>query len=513
MGHCRTNRPRHTRARLALALVTLAAVAQAVQGTPPATAATTLQITTDPGLFPAFASWNHDYVIACNGAPVSVSVQAPAGTQVSIDGQGFKAGAYTTTVAVTSGQSFRIWVATTTTKQLSVVRCLPPDFPTWTVLPRTSTAKPQAQFYVVTPKTTTFGAANPGQQYLTLFDAVGVPVYWIPTTVTTATGTTTSDFGTFLPNGDVAWTHWRNAPGEEHSLDGALVRKIGPNGGTIDLHDLVLLPNGNYLVAALATRSGADLSSWGGAASTLTSVRILDQVVYEVTPTGSVVWSWDAAAHISPAETGLQWRSGILQSGPPYDVFHWNSAELDTTSSADGRSVVVSFRHLNAVYKFKIADKSIVWKLGGTPRAESLTIVGDPVFEGGNNFGGQHDARVLPDGTLTLHDNGTSDSRAVRALHYSIDEAAHTATLLGQVTDPTDVESDCCGSARLLPGGDWVASWGFTPIVTELDPSGKRVFGIRLASPGHDSFRVIPVLPGQVTIQALRAGMDAQHPR
>jgi hypothetical protein len=478
-----------------------------------ATAATTLQVTTDPGLFPAFASWNHDYVIACTGSPVSVSVQAPAGTQVNIDGQGFKTGSYTTTVAVTSGQAFRVLVATSTTSQLSVVRCLPPDFPTWTVLRRTSTAKPQAQFYVVTPKTTSFGAPNPGQQYLILFDAVGVPVYWIPTTVTTATGTTTSDFGTFLPDGNVAWTHWPNGPGEEHSLDGALVRKIGPNGGTIDLHDLVMLPNGNYLVSAITTRSGANLSSWGGAASTLTNVRIIDQVIYEVTPTGSVVWSWDAADHILPVETGVQWRPGILQNGPPYDVFHWNSGELDTTSSADGPSIVASFRHLNAVYKIKMADKSTIWKLGGGHRAESLTVVGDPVFDGASNFGGQHDARVMPDGTLTLHDNGTDRGRPVRGVQYRIDETAHTATLLSQVTDPTGAQSACCGSARLLPGGDWVASWGFTPLVTELDPAGNRVFGIRLSSPGHDSFRVIPVLPGQVTVQALRAGMDAQHPR
>jgi hypothetical protein len=101
----------------------------------------------------------------------------------------------------------------------------------------------------------------------------------------------------------------------------------------------------------------------------------------------------------------------------------------------------------------------------------------------------------------------------VRAVHYAVDEQAMTATLVGSVTDPTGATSACCGSARLLPGGDWVASWGYTPIVTELDPSGNRVFGIEFSTAGQYSFRAVPLLPGQVTPAMLRGAMNLQYPR
>ena len=53
-------------------------------------------------------------------------------------------------------------------------------------------------------------------------------------------------------------------------------------------------------------------------------------------------------------------------------------------------------------------------------------------------------------------------------------------------------------------------SWGGTGPVTELTPTGTRVFDIRLNT--SFSYRAIPVPFGQLSRQALRAGMDAQHP-
>jgi hypothetical protein len=126
-------------------------------------------------------------------------------------------------------------------------------------------------------------------------------------------------------------------------------------------------------------------------------------------------------------------------------------------------------------------------------------------------FGGQHDARNLPDGTLTLHDNGTGRSRAPRALRFALDTSAHTATLLESVSDPQVNASTCCGSARKLPTGDWVMSWGASQVVTELAPGGARQFKL-MFSGGVFSYRADPVMPGVLSAAALRAGMDAQYP-
>src|SRR5207253_3217134 len=88
----------------------------------------------------------------------------------------------------------------------------------------------------------------------------------------------------------------------------------------------------------------------------------------------------------------------------------------------------------------------LLWKLGGSARPESLTFAGDPIGQ----FHGQHYARFLSDGTITLHDNetGASPAAAPRAVRYQLDLTSRTATLLEQVHDPIVSTSSCCGSAK-----------------------------------------------------------------
>jgi hypothetical protein len=162
-------------------------------------------------------------------------------------------------------------------------------------------------------------------------------------------------------------------------------------------------------------------------------------------------------------------------------------------------------RATNALYDVDRASGKILWKLGGTKTPESLTAVGDPHTNG--LFGGQHDARVLPDGTVTLHDNRTGTGDPPRGVRFRIDTAAKTATMLEQVSDPLVPLSNFAGGARKLPGGDWVTSWGGTPTVTELTAAGKVVFRLQLEDHWF-TYRAFPVLPGRVKARTLRRAMD-----
>jgi hypothetical protein len=78
--------------------------------------------------------------------------------------------------------------------------------------------------------------------------------------------------------------------------------------------------------------------------------------------------------------------------------------------------------------------------------------------------------------------------------------------LVEDVRDFDVPSSICCGSARRLPGGNWVTGWGGTDTITENGPDDTRVF--RLRTPFV--YRGIPLLPGQFTAAEFRAGMDAQ---
>ena len=135
----------------------------------------------------------------CNeSTAVSVTVTAPAGTQVNVDNEGPRSGTFTTGVRFRPGQDFPIAVTSGGTGQTHHVRCLPSDFPRSTFQ---RSGQPQAEWYAVAPANkTNFGAFPPGlsDKYLVLFDGNGVPVWW------TKVAKTPLDFDV-LANGEVAW--------------------------------------------------------------------------------------------------------------------------------------------------------------------------------------------------------------------------------------------------------------------------------------------------------------------
>jgi arylsulfotransferase ASST len=466
---------------------------------PTAGRAAVLRVSGRPTLIPRFNRNVSDYVARCvRRKPLRLSVKAPAGVRVGVDGKRARSGSFRAAVRVKSGQSFRFVVQRRHGLRRYFVRCLPPDFPEWT---SERPGSPQAAFYVVAPCCTE-------QTYVSIFDTNGVPVWWINTHRPPLDAS-------LLRNGHVAWAQQHGvdlAPGvssgayEEHRLDGSLARTFTiPDGTPTDRHEMQILPNGNYVVVGYKPRNGVDLSAYGGPSN----ATVLDALVEEVTPRHKVAWKWNSGDHIDLAETGRWYQQGVL--GKPvqlpdgrmaYDIVHINAVE-----PYGKNRFLVSLRHTDSVYAIDKPSHDILWKLGGTQTPQSLEIVGDDVPD----FGGQHDVRLLPDGTISLYDNGTGRGRPPRALRFRVDPAARTATLLQRLTDPDATDSPCCGSARVLPGGHWVISWGGIHLVTETTSTGKRVFALHFAV--HMSYRAFPVLPGRLTHRALRRGMDAMRPR
>lgn len=448
---------------------------------------TDLSITTEPALFPGFDPQISDYVTRCTGAPVEMTVAAPADSGVAIDGGPPRSGSFTRKIPLRASQGFSFTRSTGTASSIHYVRCLPADFPQW-------------QFEGIAPAGQDFYVAASGD-YVFAFDGNGVPLWWhhdngVP-----------SD-AKYLDDGTFAWATGRATPNARYvirALDGSLEREMRTVGSPTDGHDMQLLADGNYMMMTYRERAGTvDLSAYGGPADR----AVLDAELQELTPAGTKVWEWNSRNHISLEETGHWFKDFIFPlSGPkaPFDIVHINSVDV----RAD--SVLISMRHTEAVYKIDRASGGIIWKLGGTPTPESLTVVGDPEPK---PFVGQHDARMLADDTLTALDNGEAGNRPPRAVRFRIDAGARTATYLEAISDPGVPEAVCCGSARRTASGGWLVGWGggpkMNPII-EYAADGSPTFKMTIST--GFSYRAHPIAAGQIDRAALRDGMEAQHPR
>jgi hypothetical protein len=461
----------------------------------PATGAPTIR--TDPALKPKFAASRPDYTVRCHpGSPVKLRVDPPDGARAAVDGGKAHAAPFSASADLTPGRAVEVRVRGERRTRRYRVRCLPPDFPRWAAR---RAGRPQASWYVVTANRR---VDLPG--YAIVFDAHGVPVWW--------TGGTPGPWNAdVLPNGHLVWTDSVGRspsapPFREVTLDGRVVRTFATVGTPTNQHDLQLLPNGNALMISYTRRDGVDLSRWDGPRR----ASVLDGEIQEVDPAGHVVWRWNTRDHVALRESSHWLRAAAIRvpdtaGGTLYDLVHLNSV------ARSGDLVVFSARYLDAVYAIDRATGSIAWKLGGTQTPRSLELRGDPLAS--RDFGGQHDARILDGGrTLTVYDNGTSWKRDPRALELRLDPERRRARLVRSIEFPLAGRSSCCGSARLLAGGDWVVSWGHTPWLTEQTSSGRLVLGLRLPQ-GYASYRMVPVPEGVLSRRALADGMDSMSGR
>ncbi|MEA2368474.1 MAG: hypothetical protein QOH38_1192 [Thermoleophilaceae bacterium] len=467
----------------------------------PASAGATVTVTTDPGLQPKYSAPVSDYVSRCvPGTPVRVSVSASDGERVAVAGDSPRSGSFDVGVGLRPGRAFSIRVTTEAGTAVHHVRCLPRDFPEWTT---DRQATPQAQWYVTTP----VGPHPYG--YIAIFDARGVPVWWRHSARYGPWD------GKLLPDGNLAWTRSLGDPFgvrpmeayEERTLDGRLVRLIRAVGNPIDTHELTPMPNGHFLAIAYRSRRGVDLRDYGGPRD----ARVWDGEIQEIDRAGHLVWSWNSKDHIALSETARRWWDALIAVQPHrsparrgFDLIHANSVE------PDGDGVILSARYTDAIYRIDRKTGAIDWKLGGSHRSESLTVLGPDL--GQPPLGGQHDARLYGDGTLTVFDNGTRLDRPPRALRFRVDPAIHTATLLERIETPLVTASAFVGSARKLPGGDWVICWGGSTVVTEQRPSGAPVLTLHFIGSYH-SYRAVPILPGVLGARALRRGMNRMNAR
>jgi Arylsulfotransferase (ASST) len=447
------------------------------------------------GLYPDFDLAQSRYVSRCGRGAAPIRAEAGRGATIAVGSARPRTGAMRIGGAL-PGEDFTIAVVSGGDRDEYTVRCLPADFPNWRFEELRAT-KPG--LFVVS-----FRPSRDARSWIIVFDHEGVPRWWFNPDTRPLWAQVHSD-------GTISWAR---SFGDGYGLDprmahevrspsGKLLRVVRTKGSIIDGHEFRKLRNGNLLVDTYVPGTQVNLKPFGGPAK----ASAVFAEIQEIDPHGRVVWRWNSRGHIALEETGRWWRNVL--SNPKrnrrdlklFDPVHINSIDPNRPDE-----IVISARHTDAIYGIKRSSGEILWKLGGTETANSLRIVGDPAAK---LFGGQHDARISDDGTLSVYDNSKARPRRPRVVAYRLDLERGTATYLDQLNDPKIETSHCCGSARPLEGGGWLVGWGDNPLVTGFDIRGRIAFRVWLAA---SSFRAVPVPEGATTPAALDRGLEMMEP-
>jgi hypothetical protein len=444
------------------------------------------------GLYPEFHPGVHRYVSRCGRGGAPIRVEAGDGVAVKVGGGPARSGSFRVDPGVRPGADFAISTRGQSHDTYSV-RCLPADFPAWR-FERLGEVDPG--LFVVS-----FRASSDSRPWVIVFDHGGTPRWWY-------SPATRALWGQVLNDGTVAWAR---SFGDGYGLDprmahevrtpsGKLLRLVRTRGSIIDGHEFREVGDGNVLVDSYVPET-ANLRRYGGPVR----AAIVSAAVQELNPRGGVRWRWSSRGEIALAETGRWWRNVLSnskrrQGRAAFDPVHINSIEPRGPDE-----VVISTRHTDAIYGIDRSSGEIAWKLGGSKTKDSLRVLGDPANK---LFGGQHDARIAQDGSLSVYDNGKDRPRRPRVVFYSLDPKRGTARYLSQLNDPAVKASHCCGSARQLADGGWLVSWGDNPLVTAFDAEERIVFRLELAA---STFRAVPVPPGAVSIAELDRGLEAME--
>jgi hypothetical protein len=282
-------------------------------------------------------------------------------------------------------------------------------------------------------------------------------------------------------NGDTVWEWGKQAP------DGAARQN----------HDWARLPNGNTVIVATVDRLVPSLSP----------KPVADQVFYEITPEGDIVWKWYVADHIAEFELspeGLRLLRVSLADGnkghgfltindmQPIGPNKWFDAD-DKRFAPE--NIVIDSREASFI---AIVDKTtgkIVWRIGPdylTSEAVLRPVLSLKVPRPVDQTSGQHDAHIIPKdlpggGNLLVFDNeGASGFPPSRLSMFNGSRVLEIDPITKQIVwQYTGLDSDAplwsfnssfISSARRLPNGNTLIDEGMNGRIFQVTSQGEIVW-------------------------------------
>jgi hypothetical protein len=266
------------------------------------------------------------------------------------------------------------------------------------------------------------------------------------------------------------------------------------NGYQADLHDLQLAA-GDVAYVTVYNIMRCDLAPVGGVRNGI----VVDTAVQAVdVKTGLVRSEWHSLDHVGVSESHVP----VPTTATPWDLFHLNSIDPQPNGN-----VLISARSTWAAYQLQAGSGQVLWRLGGTRSSFTMGPGAETAW--------QHDARMQPDGTVTMFDDGSNPRVRYqsRGLRVSIDTTRHTAALVRSYPHPGGpLLSDSQGNMQTLPTANVLVGWGSVPSATEMASDGRLLFDAHMPA-GSSSYRAFrfpwsghPISPPAVSARVLVTG-------
>lgn len=245
-----------------------------------------------------------------------------------------------------------------------------------------------------------------------------------------------------------------------------LIRTVKARKGfTSDIHEFLITPNGTALLLSTKTVP-MDLTPYGGPQNGF----VQDFAIQEIDlKTNQLVFFWNALEHI-PLTDSFEPASTATSSSNIWDAFHINSIGL----TDDPNDILVSGRNTWTIYRINKPTGNIVWRLGG--KQSNFTI------ENGATFSWQHDARFLPNNTVSLFDDNCCESSTIppgtlpaRGLILQLDLINMTASILRTYFHNPNLQIASQGNVQSLPNGNKFIGWGESQYYSEYKEAGNTI--------------------------------------
>jgi hypothetical protein len=244
-------------------------------------------------------------------------------------------------------------------------------------------------------------------------------------------------------------------------------------------HDYQRLPNGNTLILKWEEMPHSMVKKVKGGynAKGDDPLRMLGDVVIEVTPEGEVIRDWKSWHHLDPR------KDIICPLDHRLEWTHANSIHLSPKNEW-----VISFRRISTIIRVAPRSGKIKWRY----KDEEMSH--------------QHDAKYTPYGTMTIFDNGVHR----RSVEYSraIEIDPKTKKVIWEYTDnpPFTMFTVMGGCVDRLPNGNTLITETSKGQVFEVTPEKKVVWDYI-----NPFFSVNPRLGGRINMVFRAHRYDASH--